>query len=98
MDSNEPSGQTQIVQNQDPWAGQQPFLTKGFERAQGFLDQPMQFYPNGTVVPFSPQTEQALQQTENRAITGSPLQAAGGSMLQDTIGGSYLQQGNPFLQ
>lgn len=97
-DNNEPSGQNIVTQNRDPWSGQQPYLTAGFERSKGFLDQPNQFYPNSTVVPFSGQTEQALQQTENRALTGSPLQQSAGSMLQDTVGGGYLGVGNPYLQ
>lgn len=98
MNDDTPSGQTQIVQNQDPWSGQQPYLSRGFERAQSFLDQPLQFYPNSTVVPFAPQTEQALQLAEQRATAGSPLMGTANQMLSNTLGGSFLSQGNPYLQ
>ena len=46
---------TQTVQKADPWAGQQPFLSYGFEQAKGRFgqDQP-QFFPGNTVAPFNP--------------------------------------------
>ena len=49
------SGSTTTVQKADPWSGQQPFLTYGFEEAQDRFesDQP-QFFPGGTISPFNP--------------------------------------------
>ncbi len=48
------SQSTQTVQKADPWSGQQPFLTTGYEQAQARLnsDQPS-YYPGSTVTPFN---------------------------------------------
>ena len=48
------STSTQTVQKADPWAGQQPFLSTGFEAAENRYnsDQP-NFYPGNTVAPFN---------------------------------------------
>ena len=53
---------TTTVQKADPWSGQQPFLTYGFEQAKNRYqqDQP-QFYPSSTISPFNP-NELAYQQ------------------------------------
>lgn len=74
-----------------PWSGQQSYLTKGFERAEDLLqgDKP-QFFPNATYVPFSNQTETALQAQEQRAMSGSPINAAAKNQLMSTLGGSYM--------
>ncbi len=56
------SQSTQTIQKADPWSGQQPFLTYGFEQAQDRYkgDQP-QFYPGSTIASFNP-NETAYQQ------------------------------------
>lgn len=96
---NEPSGQQVVQQNNSPWSGQQPFLEDVFGKAQNLYNaqvaQPM--FPNSTVVPFSNQTNQALQTIENRAVNGSPLNAAASSNLQQTLGGDFLSSGNPYF-
>src|SRR5438132_926767 len=96
---------TQTVEKSDPWSGQQPYLTTGFKQAQDvFLnDPPPEFYPNSTVVPFSPETNAALQLQTQRALAGSPIQSAGTSQLADTLSGNYLNQlpyiyNNPIQQ
>lgn len=73
-----------------PWAAQQPYLEKGFKGAEGILDNPLQYFPGSTVVPFSGQTEQALQGTEARATAGSPLNAAAQNQALQTLQGQYL--------
>lgn len=55
-----------------------------------------QYYPGNTVVPFSPQTEQAMQMTEQRALNGSPLNRAASQYSEDVLSGKYLN-GNPYL-
>lgn len=96
---SEPVGSQTVEQKTEPWAGQQPYLTAGFEKAKtDILNSPTQAYPNSTVVPFAPQTELALQATQNRAMQGSPLQDAGGQAYMDTIQGNYLMANNPYLQ
>jgi hypothetical protein len=95
----QPAGQQVVQQKSEPWEGQQPYLTTGFQRAQtDILNNPTQPYPNSTAVPFSPQTELALQATQSRALQGSPLQDAGQQAYLDTIKGNYLMADNPYLQ
>jgi hypothetical protein len=92
------TGTSVSTQSSEPWSGQQPYLTQGFAKAQSdVLNNPTQPYPNSTVVPFAPQTEAALQATQNRAMQGSPVQGAGNQAYLDTISGNYLGP-NPFLQ
>lgn len=98
-DSSEPAGQVITTSNSDPWEGQQGYLTTGFTRAKSdILNKPLEYYPNSTVVPFSNQTEQALGMQENRALQGSPVNAAANQQLQNTASGMYAAQGNPHLQ
>lgn len=88
-------GQTNTVQKSDPWSGQQPYLTQGYQQVQSAFTDPKnfpQFYPGSTVVPFSPETNLALQMQESRAINGSPIQDAGTNQLTSTLSGDYLSQ------
>ena len=89
---------TTTVVNRDPWSEQQPHLKEAFSRARTFLDQPLQYYPNSTVVPFAPQTEEALGLAEARARAGSPLTRAARDEATATLRGDYLAQGNPYLE
>ncbi len=63
---------TQTVQKADPWSGQQPFLTSGFEAAQQrFNDKSSpSFFPGNTVTPFN-QNELAFQQGVMDYTTGA---------------------------
>jgi hypothetical protein len=54
------------------------------------------YYPESTVVGFSPQTTGALEAIEARALAGSPLQQAGMDQALATVQGDYLNA-NPFL-
>lgn len=84
---------TQTVEKSDPWEGQQPYLTKGFQNVESaFLNSTPQFYPGSTVTPYSPETNLALQLQTDRAINGSPIQEAGTNQLSDTLNGAYLGQ------
>ena len=95
---SKPSGTTVTTVNKDPWSVQQPYLETGFEKAGTLLDQPRQFYPYSTVVPFSPATEEALAGTESRARAGSPLTPAAQESTLQTVRGDYLTpESNPFL-
>jgi len=62
---------TNTVQQADPWSGQQPYLTSGFEAAQNRLgsDQP-NFFPGNTVAPFN-SNELAMQQGVIDYTTGN---------------------------
>ena len=77
---------------QDPWKAQQPYLTAGFEGAANeVLNQPY-----GSVVPFSPESQYALEQTGNRALQGSPLIGQGQQQISNTLGGDYMSGGPGF--
>ena len=80
-----------------PWSGQQEYLTTGYQRARDdILNRPTEYYPNSTVVPFSPVTEQALTMQEQRALAGSPVTQAAQSQVQSTVQGDFLNA-NPYL-
>jgi hypothetical protein len=96
--SSKPSGTSTTVVNRDPWSAQQPYLSTGFGRAETLLDQPPEFYPSSTVVPYSPATEEALTGMETRARAGSPLTGAAQENILSTVQGDYLSpESNPYL-
>jgi hypothetical protein len=91
-----------------PWAGQQPYLTTGFQTAQNLLNsgQP-QFYPNATYVPMSDTTQQGLAGAQGAANNqwGATNQGALASLTPNAINqtlqtasGNYLTQNNPYFQ
>ena len=67
--------QTQSQQTSEPWKVSQPFLTEVLKGAQsayqggGGFD----YFPGSTVVPFAPQTQQAMAGIEAQANAGNPL-------------------------
>lgn len=86
-----------VTQNSAPWSAQQPYLTQGFARAQSdILNTPQTFFPGQTYTNFSPQTANALNLTEQRALAGSPVQHAANNQLQGTLNGDYLHGGAGF--
>lgn len=96
--SSQPAGQVITQTNSEPWSGQQSYLSTGFERAQSdILNSPLEYYPNSTTIPFSPQTQTALDMQEARAVSGSPVNNAATQQLTDTASGAYIGQ-NPYLQ
>lgn len=85
------------TQTADPWSAQQPYLKKGFAQAQNlFLDNQPTYFPGSTVVPFSNETQQALDLTKQRALNGSPITAAEKGQLTSTLNGDYLTGGSGF--
>jgi hypothetical protein len=92
------SGGTQTtVQKSDPWAGQQPYLSEIYGKADVLENTPMKFFPGQTFANFSPETQQALQMQTQRAQQGSPLTSAAQGELTKTLSGDYLSQGNPHF-
>jgi len=88
--------QTQTIDT-EPWGPQQAHLKNIFSGAQAaFESDAPSYFADSTVVDFSPQTQQALQGMEARALAGSPLQNAGMAQMQSTLAGDYLNA-NPFL-
>lgn len=96
-DSRQPQIVTQKSSNEPP-DFQKPFITKGLHEAERLYDsQAPEYFPGQTFVPFSPETETALDQQAARAQGGNPLNPAAQSVAFDTLGGAYLG-GNPFFQ
>jgi hypothetical protein len=89
---------TSSTQNNSPWGPAQPYLKGALGDAANWYSSPYgrDPFPGSTVVPFSPYTERALGSAANRAINGSPVQAAGNQQLLNTINGDYLNS-NPYL-
>ena len=87
------SQSTQTIQKADPWSGQQPFLTTGYEQAQARLnsDQPS-YYPGSTVTPFN-QNELAAQQMALNYAGGDRPQAMQAS-AESAMTGEMLA--NPY--
>lgn len=86
-----------VQQSSNPWGPQQAFLMRGFNEANRILNnRTEQFYPGQTYASFSPQTEQALNLTEQRALAGSPIHKSAQEQLMQTLGGQFLNQGNPI--
>ncbi len=89
-------GKTQTVTqttNSAPWAPQQEYLKEGFKRAgEWFNDsETPSYYPESSVIPFSPQTEQALRMAENKALGGTdPLVQRTTNLLSGVAGGQWV--------
>jgi len=97
------SNKQTATQTNDPWAPAQGALKDILNQAGQLYGRGTQFAPFSTVVPFSNQTEQALQGIEGRASMGNPLygqgQAAltgGLDTLSRTASGEFLNS-NPYL-
>jgi hypothetical protein len=90
---------TTTVSQSDPWSGQQPYLTQGFQQASNlYNNNPLQYYPGQTYAPVSGETNAALTAQTNRAMQGSPLTGAAQGELMKTLSGDYLDAAkNPYL-
>lgn len=87
---------TTTVQKSDPWSGQQPYLTEGFKAAQQeFRSGRPEYFPDSTVVPYSPETETALNMRTQQATDPNSLLGMAGTETAATLRGDYLQAGNP---
>lgn len=84
---NSSSGTTRI----EPPSYQLPYLQSGLQQTQ-------QHYNQGpTVVPFAPQTEQAMQLTQQRALGGSPLTRGAQDYATKSLQGGFMGA-NPYLE
>lgn len=92
------SGVTQTTVNNSPWGPQQAPLEFGFGQARDIYNQgPQRYFPNSTVVPFSNQSEQALQGIESTARNPNAGLLPGAiGQAQNIIGGGMLNA-NPWL-
>lgn len=85
----------------EPPAFIQPFMQFGAQQSRGLYETGgPKYYPGETVVPFSSQTQQALDRTQQRATNGSPVTNAAQGYSTDVLSGKYLPGGenqNPYL-
>jgi hypothetical protein len=77
-----------------------PYLTEALGGAQQLYQSDVpQYFPEATYVPFSGQTEAAMQLQEQRALAGSPLLGSSQQEIQNILSGQYLDPStNPYLQ
>lgn len=79
----------------------QPFLQEGAQLAQqSYRGGGPEYFPGSTVVPFSDQTRQALDLTQQRALQGNPGVDAAQGYVQNTLGtdpsSQFTNAQNPF--
>jgi hypothetical protein len=74
-----------------------PYYQDYLSRAQQTADMPYNPYQGQTVAQMNPYQTGALDATATRAMQGSPVVNAASGELQRTLGGDYLNQGNPYL-
>lgn len=84
----------------EPWKGQQPYLTKGFEEAgRLYKEGPAEYFPGSTFVPMSGQTQQGLWGTEYLAGQQGDINDNAAAYGQNVLKGNYLNPAtNPYLQ
>ena len=92
-------GSETTTSTQAPWSAQQPYLDYMFNQAKNIYEGGgPQYYQDSQVSPFAPAQEQAMAGIENRARTGSTINAANNQMMTDTLQGKYLDPAtNPYL-
>ena len=89
-------GGSTTTSTSEPWEAQKGFLERGFDEALGnVLERPLSYFPDSTVVPFSPETTMAMGAQETRALQGSPLLGGAQDYTGDVLGGGYLSSNIP---
>ncbi len=82
-----------------PWEPQQQYLKDVFGKAQeAYNAGNPNYFPESTVVGYSPETQQALSQVQNIATGDNPMMDAAQSAITDTASGTFLNAGNPYMQ
>ena len=69
-----------------PWQVQDPFIRTGLMMGDQLMDSPPTYYGGSTVTPFSDTTNMAMNARQNRALQGSPHEAALGGYLNQALG------------
>lgn len=90
---------TQVVKNETTLPSYvQPYYEEALESAQQQFQTPNTLFSGSYVVPFSQSTQQGLDQATALAQQGSPLINNAVSNATDTLGGTFLNAGNPYFQ
>lgn len=80
------SGSSRTTTTNEPPAFIQPYMQYGAAQSRALYETGgPQYYDGNTVVPFAPQTEQALGLTEQRALNGSSVSNAAQDYATDTL-------------
>lgn len=91
-------GSQTTTQKNEPAAFVAPMLSEAANEAQNlYQNYRPEYFTGSAFVPFSPETELALQAQTQRAISGSPVQAVAQDEAIRTLSGGYMD-GNPYLQ
>lgn len=91
-------GSTNTIQNATPWSGIQPYLQNQYALGQNLQQtNPITAYPGQTQAPMTPQQLGALDLTQQRALSGSPVTNAAQNQAFDVLSGQYLSAGNPYF-
>lgn len=81
-----------------PWAGVQPYITDYLNKGQAQFNTPFQYNTGDQIAGFSPEQQYALSAQTQRAIQGSPVNAAAQGNITNTLNGNYLSpDSNPYL-
>lgn len=87
------------TKTQEPWAGLQPYVLAALNRAGDLYNMGgPQYYPESTVIPFSPQSQLGMQMMENRILQGSPYQDAAGQFALNTLNGTNQNPALAYFQ
>lgn len=91
--SQQPAGNTTTTQTTTPWAGQQPYLTQGFQAAANLYGDGTggpQYFQGNTVAAPSQATQTAQQMELAQGINGSPTTNAANASSQNILSQNYL--------
>ncbi len=90
-------GQTQTTKS-EPWSGQQPYLTQGFQGASNIYQAgPAQYYPGQTYADMSDPTKAGLQGIVNQASGSNPITSTAGQYTKDVLSGNTNNPYAPIL-
>lgn len=98
MGGNKQPSQTTQTTSTQPWAGQQPFLTDLFARAQGASQTIPQYFPGQTVAPQSAATLEGQRETMGVAQGLKPAANAFLDSAMFNVGAGRDPAQNPYLQ
>jgi hypothetical protein len=93
----QPAGNTTTTQTQNPWSGQQPYLTEAFQGANNlYQNYSPQYFPQSTVAPFNPTQKLGLDLSTAYGLNGNPAVNSGTAAITGINSGALLGS-NPYL-
>lgn len=88
----------ETTQKREPWAPATPYIKGTIDDANKLRNSNIgtTYFPGATSVPMSFETAYGVDAIKNRAVNGSPLNAAAQNQLLGTINGDYFNPTNQF--